>query len=123
MKLTDEKGEVIHEANVESLCALVEDALKRGICLRGADLRNAHLRGADLRDTNIDFATIQLCCSLFKAKICNNIAAQWLYHFCRFESGDPEVTEIQKKCAAFANTWKGIDRHGLENIKEEQEWS
>lgn len=51
-------GTVLFSADVESLRAALEAAVKAGANLSRADLRGANLRGADLRGANLDGADL-----------------------------------------------------------------
>jgi len=73
----------------------LSDADLRGADLRGADLRGADLsdadlsranlsradlRGADLRGADLDYSSWPLRCSSLKARVCDKISAQLLFH-------------------------------------------
>ena len=52
----------------------------RGAHMSGAHLSDANLSGANLSGADLDYSAWPLQCSSLKAKVCNKISAQLLYH-------------------------------------------
>jgi uncharacterized protein YjbI with pentapeptide repeats len=66
-----------------------------GADLRGANLRDADLRGANLRGANLDYSAWPLRCSSLKAKVCDKISAQLLFHAFAVSSVIPTTEQLE----------------------------
>jgi uncharacterized protein YjbI with pentapeptide repeats len=66
-----------------------------GADLRGANLRGANLRDADLSDANLDYSAWPLQCSSLKAKVCDKISAQLLFHAFAVSSVIPTTEQLE----------------------------
>lgn len=67
VKIKNINGDIIHEADVKNLGEALEDAVSKGVSLKGANLKKAKLRdinlkGADLEGAVFDKAKLQNVC-------------------------------------------------------------
>jgi uncharacterized protein YjbI with pentapeptide repeats len=83
----------LSDANLRG--ANLSDANLRGANLRGANLRGANLRGANLRGANLDYSAWPLRCSSLKAKVCDKISAQLLFHAFAVSSVIPTTEQLE----------------------------
>jgi hypothetical protein len=73
----------------------LRDADLTGADLRDADLTGADLTGADLRGADLDYSTWPLQCSSLKAKVCDKISAQLLFHAFAVSSVIPTTEQLE----------------------------
>ena len=76
--------------------------------LSSADLSSANLSYANLRSADLDMSVFPLWCGSLDIKVDIRLSAQIAYHFCRFETEDPEVKKAQKALKTLANKFHRI---------------
>ena len=85
----------------------------RSADLSSADLHSANLSYANLSSANLSYADLDmsvfpLWCGSLDIKVDIRLSAQIAYHFCRFETEDPEVKKAQKALKTLANKFHRI---------------
>jgi uncharacterized protein YjbI with pentapeptide repeats len=91
-------GANLSDANLSgaNLCgADLRDANLSGANLRDANLSGANLSGADLRGADLDYSAWPLRCSSLKAKVCDKISAQLLFHAFAVSSVIPTTEQLE----------------------------
>ena len=78
--------------------------------LSSADLRSADLRCADLSCADLDMSVFPLWYGSLDIKVDIRLSAQIAYHFCRFETDDPEVKKAQESLKKLANKFHLIGK-------------
>ena len=91
-------------------CADLRSADLRSADLRCAHLRSANLSYADLRSANLDMSVFPLWYGSLDIKVDIRLSAQIAYHFCRFETDDPEVKKAQESLKKLANKFHLIGK-------------
>jgi hypothetical protein len=94
----DLTGADLSDANLSSANlsdANLSSANLRGANLSDANLRGANLRGANLRGANLDYSAWPLRCSSLKAKVCDKISAQLLFHAFAVSSVIPTTEQLE----------------------------
>ena len=76
--------------------------------LSSADLSYANLSYANLRSADLDMSVFPLWCGSLDIKVDIRLSAQIAYHFCRFETADPEVQKAQKALKTLANKFHRV---------------
>ena len=82
----------------------------RSADLSCADLRSADLRCADLSCADLDMSVFPLWYGSLDIKVDIRLSAQIAYHFCRFETDDPEVKKAQESLKKLANKFHLIGK-------------
>ena len=98
----------LRSANLRS--ADLSSANLRCADLRSADLSSADLSSADLRSANLDMSVFPLWYGSLDIKVDIRLSAQIAYHFCRFETDDPEVKKAQESLKKLANKFHLIGK-------------
>ena len=103
----------LRSANLRSAdlsSANLRSAHLRSANLRSADLSYADLSCADLRSANLDMSVFPLWYGSLDIKVDIRLSAQIAYHFCRFETDDPEVKKAQESLKKLANKFHLIGK-------------
>ncbi|MCK5296611.1 MAG: pentapeptide repeat-containing protein [Alphaproteobacteria bacterium] len=101
VKLRSVDNKVIHEANVDTLGEALEDAVKKGVSLKGvnlegAKLRNVNLKGANLGGANFNKAKLQNVC-LEGASLIGMTAYETKFHAVNAKNADFNGAEFYNK--------------------------
>ena len=96
----------LHSANLHSANLSYADLSYAD--LSSADLSSANLSYANLRSADLDMSVFPLWCGSLDIKVDIRLSAQIAYHFCRFETEDPEVKKAQKALKTLANKFHRI---------------